>query len=129
MKILNQMILKLSASVTLPVMVLCGFARAQTSTYLSFAPAGAERTFPGSINERGEIAGLYYDAKAAMHGFFRSSGGSVFLVDPPGSKGTVARGVDATGNISGYYQDQADSYHSFVRKRDGQYVSFDATSE
>ena len=44
--------------------------RAQTFKYSPFAPAGAQLTIPGAINQAGEITGLYHDSKKVNHAFF-----------------------------------------------------------
>jgi hypothetical protein len=90
-----------------------------------------ESTFPNSINEKGDIAGYYYDFAGVTRGFVRSAeGGTITSFDVPGPTvvGTIASSINAVGAITGYYVDtmlDIQRYHGFIRDPEGNFTTFD----
>lgn len=77
-----------------------------------------------SINDRGTIAGDFYDT--TDHGFVRATDGTITEFDPKHSVGTLVNGINARGLVVGAYQTSDDVLHAFVRKPGGAIASFDA---
>ena len=71
-----------------------------------FVP-GAVLTPPGSINESGQIVGVYYDQDGNFHGFFFDGAAFTTLV-VPGGINPQPTGVSSRGSIIGYYADGVD---------------------
>ena len=83
----------------------------------------ATATTAGSINARGDISGLYFDANDVGHGFLLSKG--VFsTIDFPQASFTSARAMNARGDIAGRIHDANGIDHAFLL-RDGQFTQID----
>jgi hypothetical protein len=65
-------------------------AGAFCQTYVQFSIDNG--TIPGSINEKGAIAGTYVDFAKGFHGFVRDPGGKITAFDVPGSFGVGSSG-------------------------------------
>ena len=117
-----------------------GFVRTVVNGTASLATFGApgagsslnQGTFPTSINMAGDVAGMYFDANNAYHGFLRvASTGTVTAIDVPGApttlghRGTLPMSLNAGGVITGFYVDSADVRHGFVRSAGGSFTTFD----
>jgi uncharacterized membrane protein len=114
--------------------VLLGFLRAPDGTVTTIAPPGSTFTFVGSpffnnggppINPAGALAGYYFDASGAEHGFLRAPNGTFSTFDPLGSTSTFPSGINPEGAISGGYFDANSVLHGFLRARDGTITTFD----
>ena len=66
-----------------------------------------------SINDQGQIVGLYQDASNVIHGFLYS-GGTYTTLDPAGSAGTLANGINNAGQVVGFYLDAQAHGHGFL---------------
>jgi hypothetical protein len=98
-----------------------------TASFTTFDAPGAgtslnQGTFPASINTTGDVAGMYFDANNAYHGFARAAAsGTITPFDVPsaptsmGHRGTLPISMNAGGNIAGFYIDANDVRHGFVR--------------
>jgi uncharacterized membrane protein len=69
-------------------------------------PNGTNGTLPVGINDKGQVAGAYFDA-LGLHGFLLSGGTYTTLDDPnagtgPG-QGTQANGINDKGQVVGAY--------------------------
>ena len=84
-----------------------------TYTYTTIDPPGSTYTLPESINDSGQIVGLYEDSGGVNHGFL-DSGGQYTTIDPPGSISTYADGINAKGQIIGYYDDSSGIQQGFL---------------
>jgi probable HAF family extracellular repeat protein len=73
---------------------------------------GAAYTVPTSINNRGQVAGEYFDG-SRTHGFVYSNG-TFTTLDVPGATGTEAVSINASGQVAGSYRDGAGGVHSFI---------------
>lgn len=72
-------------------------------------------TFTGarSINDAGQILGIYSDPRNGLHGFLLSEG--VFTtIDFPEAKSTAASGINNAGQIVGSYSDVNGVSHGFL---------------
>ena len=90
-------------------------------------------TFPSSINEKGEIAGTYFDFAGNAHGFVRDPGGKITTFDVPGSSQTFAVSINDEGAITGYHGTTPPpgflvQPHGFVRDPEGNITTFDVPS-
>jgi probable HAF family extracellular repeat protein len=80
-------------------------------------------TTAGSINARGDISGLYFDANGVGHGFLLSKG--VFsTIDFPHASFTSARAMNARGDIAGRIHDTNGNDHGFLL-HDGHFTQID----
>ena len=80
-----------------------GFLR-DRGRFIKFdAPKAVGETAPNSINNRGQIAGAYYDASRGIHGFLRDKAGRFTTIDVPGAKGTGIYKINDLGQIVGRY--------------------------
>jgi uncharacterized membrane protein len=80
-------------------------------------------TTAGSINARGDISGLYFDANDVGHGFLLSKG--VFItIDFPQASFTSARAMNARGDIAGRIHDANGNDHGFLL-HDGLFTRID----
>ena len=114
-----------------------GFVRAANGTITTFDAPGAGRqdwlaalsvkskgpptqgTYGFSINDAGDIAGLYLDASVVVHGLVRGANGVITSFDVPGAgtgalQGTGGLGINTAGNITGSYLDAGNVAHGFV---------------
>jgi len=80
-------------------------------------------TTAGSVNARGDISGLYFDANGVGHGF-RLSKGVFSTIDFPGSSFTSARAMNARGDIAGRIHDANGNDHGFLL-HDGHFNQID----
>jgi len=80
-------------------------------------------TTAGSINARGDISGLYFDADGVGHGFLLRKG--VFsTIDFPNASFTSARAMNARGDIVGRIHDANGNDHGFLL-HDGHFTRID----
>jgi hypothetical protein len=98
-----------------------------TATFATFDAPGAgtslnQGTFPASINTAGDVAGMYFDAKNAYHGFVRAAAtGAITAFDVPGAptsighRGTLPISMNMGGDIAGFSVDTNNVRHGFVR--------------
>jgi len=97
-------------------------------TFTVFDAPGAgtgmlQGTFGTSINDAGDIAGIYLTAPNVAHGFVRTAGNgtpSFATFDAPGAgtsknQGTFPASINASGDIAGMYFDSSNAYHGFLR--------------
>ncbi|HEV2402519.1 MAG TPA: chitobiase/beta-hexosaminidase C-terminal domain-containing protein [Candidatus Sulfotelmatobacter sp.] len=87
-----------------------------------------------SINDNGDIAGIYVTSPNLAHGYVRAgSTGTITEFDTPDAgqsknQGTFPVSVNAGGDIAGMYFDGNNAYHGFVRTgSSGTITEFDAT--
>lgn len=101
-----------------------GFVRDRHGKFTTIDyPGAVNGTVPLSINKRGDIVGLWYDASDASHIFLRDRDGTLVGLDPPGSIYVFQVVIDDGGELVGYYADST-SLHGFIRHRDGDYTTF-----
>ena len=108
--------------------VVHAFVRSANGTITTFDAPGAGTssglvpgTVGGSINDAGNIAGMYSDASNVFHGFVRAANGTITSFDAPGVgagmgllQGTLGVSINAAGNVTGAYTDASAVGHGFV---------------
>lgn len=95
--------------------------RAGDSTRLALldptGPVGtATQSWAFSVNDHGDIAGMYIDASNQRHGYVLHGGASFEMIDVPGALSTEAYGVNDEGWVIGLYTDAAGAQHAFLRE-------------
>jgi probable HAF family extracellular repeat protein len=93
------------------LLVSASFSSAQTFTTIDFPGAG--RTFPGGINNLGDVIGFYVDADGIGYHAFLLSGGTYTPIDI-GTTATLAGGINDSGEIVGQYYDPSGVEHGFL---------------
>jgi len=104
-----------------------GAAKSSTTFFKDICCGG---TYVTSIDNSGNITGVFTDSKGVYHGFIRSSAGAITEFDAPGagtgaSQGTISFAVNA-GVIAGFYNDSSNQSHGFTRATTGTITTFDA---
>ena len=106
-----------------------GFLRHPDGTVIAFDVPGSKGsdigTSPVSINDAGEIAGVYenIDMNFRRHGFLRAPDGTITSFDGPTMFDTVPADINRAGTITGWWNDTF--FHGFLRSRDGTFTTFD----
>jgi hypothetical protein len=85
-------------------------ATSTTYTYTTIVPPGSDYTIASSINDKGQIVGLYQDSNGE-HGFLEDHG-TYTTIDPPGSIETVAEAINNKGQIIGFYFDRSGTHQA-----------------
>lgn len=89
----------------------------------TFDPPGSTGTSPTAINDKGAIAGSYYDSNNSHRGFVRNVGGTFSTFDVPGSTNTSVNSINSEGTVAGTYYSGAN--RGFMRAADGTVTTFD----
>src|SRR5206468_12375953 len=79
-------------------------------------PGTGNQTLPQTINERGDIVGVFIDSSGVTRGFVRSSDGSFSgpIVDPNDTVGfTEGRGINNPRTVCGDYATSDGNLHGF----------------
>jgi hypothetical protein len=97
------------------------FLRTSDSTYTTFDPPGAAKSWAVSINASGIMVGNFVDNGSISHAYLRNSDGRLVILDAPGAgqspvSGTYVVAINDSGTITGYYTDSNGFRHGFVRK-------------
>jgi hypothetical protein len=102
-----------------------GFLRSHDGKFTMFDAPGAgtgsqqgtgcPSDCPTSLNDEGQITGIYIDANFVAHGYLRSPEGKIVTVDPVGTIFTFPDGINDVGSTTGYYFDTNDVAHGFLR--------------
>jgi probable HAF family extracellular repeat protein len=97
----------------------------RSSTWCSAGPGDRSRrwsaanvddvvsTIPEAINDRGEVAGAYFDSSHAEHGFVYDNGAYTTL-NVRGATETFADAINDRGEVAGNYDDSSGTEHGFV---------------
>jgi hypothetical protein len=93
------------------LLVSASFSSAQTFTTIDFPGAGG--TYPGGINNLGDVIGSYVDADGLAYHAFLLSGGTYTPIDI-GATATLAGGINDSGEIVGQYYDSSGVEHGFL---------------
>ncbi len=108
-----------------------GFLRFANGKVILIMIPGAVSTSPEAINDRGLVAGSYFDS-TGDHGFVRDGSGNFTLFDDPEvvsgkeERGTFVTGIESDGTVAGYYTGKTGTGHGFVRDPFGNFTNFDA---
>jgi uncharacterized membrane protein len=110
------------------------FVKDQRGRVATFVVPGAPVTLAAGINDRGQVAGTYYDRGAAigqvpppgtLHGFIRQPGGRVITIDLPARfngtsvTGTAVTDINNRGQVVGHYSDPDGNRRGFLREANG----------
>ena len=97
----------------------------KNGVYIGFTWDGAKFTdinFPkgigtqvNGINDRGDVAGQYFDAKGVQHAFVKLVGGKFTSFDWKGHTGAAADGINNQGQIAGYAVNKSGGYEGFLK--------------
>src|SRR6266849_3696668 len=111
-----------------------GASGAPTFTVFDAPAAGTgmlQGTMGTSINDGGDIAGIYLTAPNVAHGFVRSgTTGTITEFDAPNAgttlnQGTFPASINTAGDVAGMYFDTGNAQHGFVRSATGTITAFD----
>ena len=78
------------------------------------APSGAVSASGGFANPAGEVAGSYYDASNASHGFTYHDGSYVTFDMPTAASRVTVTAINAHGWVAGTYTDNMNRQHAFI---------------
>ncbi len=120
--------LRTVAGMLLALLAIAAQPSAWGQTFTTFDPAGSQGTTSTSINPAGQIAGNYFDANFATHGFVRAADGAITSFDAPASIATFPVAITPQGSIVGGYLDANFSTHIFVRAKDGTFTTVEIPS-
>src|SRR5262249_9797152 len=88
-------------------------------------PSPGPRAYAQSINNRGDVAGYFYDGHAGRRrGFLRQFNGDITIFDPTPAANTGSAFINESGDIAGDFLD-ATGGHNFLRDRNGNITVFD----
>ena len=134
----------IAGSYVAPNIVYHGFIRATNGTISTFSAPDAgtnayfsEGTQPISMNDSGEIAGIYIDSSNVSHGFVRSASGTFTEFNAPGvgkcgnysqnqNTGILVSSIDAAGDVAGSFFDTNCAQHGFMRAANGTFTTLNA---
>ena len=112
--------------------VLHGFLRNPQITTLDAPGAGTlagQGTQALSINDAGEVSGVYIDATYVQHGFVRDASGNYTTFDVPGDSSVVSAWLNQSGQVGGGYNTfdsvNGNIPHGYLLGTDGTYTTFD----
>ncbi len=81
--------------------------------FVTVSYPGSPSTYPGTINNHGEIVGNYADSGGVFHGFTLLNG-QFSSFDVPGAFGTFPAAINDSGEIVGSYFDAQSVLHGFL---------------
>jgi probable HAF family extracellular repeat protein len=82
-------------------------------SYTTIDPPGSGRTDLFSINEAGQIVGLYVDSNGHYQGFL-DEGGIYTTINLSGSDYTIPSSINDSGQVIGSYADSTQQKHGFL---------------
>ena len=82
-------------------------------TFSSVLVPGSFGTFALSVNDAGNVVGVYFDSQGREHGFLLQ-GSAYVSIDFPGAVATEALATNKHGDIVGDYTDSAGVVHGFA---------------
>jgi hypothetical protein len=78
-------------------------------SYTTIAPPGATYVYSAAINDHGDVAGSYWDASHAYHGFVYAKGKYTVFDVPAKASALMVGGINNLGRVIGVYTDPARS--------------------
>ena len=116
-----------------------GFPETVVDGFLSPPPNGSSgflaidesnSVVPASLNDHGDVAGMFIDSNHVSHGFLHlnngTSTGAFTFFALPGNTSLIVSRINATDQIIGTFSDSAHVNHGFLRLSDGTIVHIDA---
>lgn len=85
---------------------------ASAQQFATIDPPGSTGTYPGGINNLGQVVGAYFDGSGVEHCFLLTSG-VYSTIDYPGAIATACAGINNLGQIVGSYVDSSQLQHGF----------------
>jgi hypothetical protein len=73
-------------------------------------PPTATNSYGGWLNDHGQVAGSYSDAKGGLHGFLYTAGAYKSFDMPTKPLALTVQGIDVAGRVVGTYEDAQGSY-------------------
>jgi uncharacterized membrane protein len=112
------------------------FLKDRKGPVTTFAVPGAQATLAAGINDRGQIAGTYYDPgfilgggpppSSTVHGFVREPNGTITRIDLPSPfDGTGGTDINDRGQLVGQTADAQGRGVGFLRDSDGSVTIID----
>jgi hypothetical protein len=99
------------------------YVRSSDGALTTFIISGSDYVFPWSINDLGEVTGVYYyDGDTQVGGFVRSPGGMITTFTY--AAGIVPLAINRAGTIAGWYGPPVGAFQGFVRQPGGTIVPF-----
>jgi uncharacterized membrane protein len=78
-----------------------------------------------SINNAGEMVGVFSDTQGLFHGYFQDQNGQITTIDFPGAFETFVEGINDEGAMTGTWEDPVTAFqHGFILKN-GNFVTVD----
>lgn len=77
-------------------------------------PSDSVSTFVRSINDAGQVMGIFFDTQNRRQHGFLYSGDAYITIDPRGSLFTYAVSMNKAGQIVGYFEDAASNRYGFL---------------
>lgn len=103
-----------------------GFVRLADGTLKTFSAVSRQNpTYPTQINDKGEIAGVFYIGDIPR-GFLRNPNGNLKVIEAPGTDRTFVTGLNNNGLITGYALVDQNTYRGFTREPNGTFALFNA---
>jgi hypothetical protein len=108
-----------------------GFLRTRGGRYLTIEVPGAGSTVALKVNDRRQVAGIYFDqdppgpTPPPVHGFVWDDGEVTTVDHPDAVYGTYVFGINNRGDTVGWYYDADDRARGFLRDRRGRYTAID----
>ena len=93
-------------------------------SFLTVPGAASNSTYPGSINDKGQIFGVFYDTSGREHGFLKE-GETYTTIDAPEASGTNGIGINNHGTMVGQYFDPDGAAQGFVLTSSGLFTTVD----
>ncbi|MGH9214164.1 MAG: hypothetical protein ACRD2C_26365 [Acidimicrobiales bacterium] len=103
-----------------------GFLRTRRGRYETIEVPGATSTAALKLNDRGQVAGIYFDQDTTAHGFVWDDGEVTTIDHPRAEIGTFIFGINDRRDTVGFYLTADGSYHGFLRDRRGRFTNIEA---
>jgi uncharacterized membrane protein len=109
-----------------------GFLRSRRGRYQTIEVPSAVSTAALKVNDRGQVAGIWFDRAPAggapppVHGFVWDDGEITTIDHPDAANGTFVFRINDRGDTVGFYDDADGNFQGFLRDRRGRFTDVDA---
>jgi len=93
-------------------------------TYTNIDIASLPGSAVASINNAGQMVGVFPDEQGLFHGYLQDTNGQITTIDIPGAFETFVEGINNQGAMTGTYEDSIGFQHGFIFK-DGSFITVD----
>ena len=115
-----------TALLKLIVFLECATAIIGQSVVVFDAPSASWYTGAKSINDGGDVTGVFYDSSNMLHSFVRTRDGQISSFDAPNGSFTGSYGINSKGDIGGNYHDSSlGRGRGFIRDWHANFIVFD----